>query len=142
MRNTFFPVKKPVKLGRVTLFLIFDALVPIFPPKVSAQVQVHPNLKTIFWGFKNPKKSALPCRPGQRSGIVTPPMQLFRGNAIPALKRARWNKLMHAVRKKCLRTTRSRLKASQKRSTFLLKCTNSRKWRDLEVSNGGVSGIW
>ena len=59
MRNTFFPVKKPVKLGRVTLFLIFDALVPIFPPKVSAQVQVHPNLKTIFWGFKNPKKSAV-----------------------------------------------------------------------------------
>ena len=57
MRKPFSGQKKPVKLGRVIIFLTFDALDRILGFSKRGQVQVHRNLMTIFWGLQNHIKS-------------------------------------------------------------------------------------
>jgi hypothetical protein len=68
MRKPFSGQKKPVKLGRVIIFLTFDALDRILGFSKRGQVQVHRNLMTIFWSLQNHIKSVtfrriVVCRP-------------------------------------------------------------------------------
>ncbi len=69
MRKPFSGQKKPVKLGRVIIFLTFDALDRIFCCSKRGRVQVHPNLMTIFWGLQNHVKSVT----FRRTGVLPRP---------------------------------------------------------------------